>query len=127
MQRLKSFKNLIALMVMLMLANSSLALEIVTHDGHGHEQTESMIDMPVIDMHSAHEAVLSSDHVNSDKTSFGHVDDDCICDEICCVSSVDFGSGLKAGSFPDNAFAYQRPSNHYASVSLDLVLQPPTH
>lgn len=111
---------------MLLLANSSFALEVITHDGHGHSESVAELEMSEMDSHVNHEIDSQFNHTGHDQATVGQADDDCICDEICCVSSTDFGSAVTAGQHPDFNSTYQKLSDLYASVSLDLLLQPPT-
>ena len=99
---------------MLLLSNSSLALEIATHDNHQHGEHQQMHDMSEV-------LPIGLDFLES-----SHNTDDCLCDDICCVSSVGFSTVVytcvQFGLFDKNADS----CNLYQSVNLDLLLPPPT-
>jgi hypothetical protein len=119
-QSFRSLKTLSALLVLLLLSNSSQALEIITHDSHAHEGAvvmELSDHAPAPDNH--HQDMDHSDHSLAQ-------DEECACDEICCVSSVGFGSVVAAGLSPQTDAFNEKLSDHYQSVSLDLFLPPPT-
>lgn len=55
-----------------------------------------------------------------------HGDDDCVCDDICCVSSVQFACAGSDSIYPGMLGSDAPIDNLYQSISLDLVLPPPT-
>ena len=112
------FKKLSLLLVLLMLSNSSLALEILTHDSHQHADAQ-------IAQHEMHEMHEMMDE-NSAVQMFDHGSDECICDDICCVSSIDFGRSINADQLPPVARGSIANPNFYRSISIDLLLPPPT-
>jgi hypothetical protein len=119
-QSFRSLKKLCALMTLLLIANSSQALEIITHDSHAHESAVTMElndHTPAPDNH--HPGAHYADNSEAQ-------DEECICDEICCVSSVGFGSVVAAGLSPETDSFNEKLFNHYQSVSLDQFLPPPT-
>lgn len=107
------FKSSVVLvLVTMLLANSSFALEILIHDSHGHESHGEMV---VTETHGA-EPVAMEDMSG----------DDCVCDEICCLSSVNFGN---SGALAQALYATDHKTHrvdHYQSVFLDPYLEPPT-
>lgn len=111
------------LLILLLVANSSQALETLTHDSHGHENAAAMgvaIDSSAgMTSHGHHPDQAATDNPQAQ-------DDECFCDEICCVSSVGFGAPITAGTSPQTSALNERLLNHYQSVSLDLLLPPPT-
>ena len=127
-------KLALAPLVLLLISNSSLALEILTHDGHNHGQAVSEYQ-PAMDPHSHHhDALAVGDHQHGSLQHGGHPgtaadngEDDCICDEICCLTTADFGIGASGDHFPEAVAADRRPSARYTSISLDLLLPPPNH
>ncbi len=107
------------MLVMLLLVNSSYALELLTHQGHGHSAlSDSYGEMT--EYHSHQHDMVEADSASGDAAQ------DCFCDEICCVSFADFGNAV--GSAAMHAFrnsAVSAPDN-YQSIYLDLFLPPPT-
>jgi len=101
-----------------MLSNSSLALEILVHDNHQHGEEMQMHAMSHEhgDMHS-----FSIDQ-NMDTN---HSNEDCLCDDICCVSSAENSSiemSVDTFNLKDDS---QKLRNLYQSIELDLLLPPP--
>lgn len=106
------------MLILVLLSNSSLALEIVTHDNHQHGEHQEHQQMHAMSM----EMSVSSDYLDS---SSSHNTDDCLCDDICCVSSVGFSSAVytcvQFGLFNKDTDS----CNLYQSIDLDLLLPPP--
>jgi len=105
-----------------MLSNSSLALEIITHDGHQHGAESSAVEM--------HHATVPGAMPDMFKTSsampaMDHSDEDCICDEICCVSSILIASGGSEAIHPSMADSDLDRDDFYQSIALNLLLHPP--
>ncbi|MDA1369757.1 MAG: hypothetical protein O2971_03215 [Proteobacteria bacterium] len=118
MQRPSSYKRLCGLLIMLLLTNSSMALEFITHDGHQHAASSGY------ESHSM--ASHDASTMDSTNPAMEQGDKDCLCDDICCVSSVGFGSiSSQRQSLPNQSLS-SRFSNHYQSIALDLLLPPPT-
>ena len=127
LQKLRSFSSLCALLVLLLIANSSQALEVLAHGSHGHDSVshESLITMDIAQ--DLTENCDSCDHHAShpqNNTQPEH--DDCFCDELCSLSSLGFGSALLNGPMPASASVNGRLPDYYQSISLDLLLPPPT-
>jgi hypothetical protein len=108
-------------LVLLLLSNSSLALEILTHDGHQHAAPHSS-EMAGHALHGMSEMELSS---TMSKDS-AHGSDDCVCDDICCLSSIGFGLAATDAQSVSDAKSQVINPNFYLSISLDLFLPPPT-
>ena len=138
-QNLRSLKGLCTLLILLLVASSSQALETIAHDSHGHDAIVSMeydlthsedtVDKQVREARETKEykAIHNrfSDQVyylDSAETQ----EDECICDEICCIGSIGFGAPLAAGVSPIINSPNERLFDHYQSISLDLLLPPPT-
>ncbi len=106
-------------LILLMLANSSFAFELLTHDGHAHDEA-------VAELHGVGDAAMANHHgVQSQLEDSLAMDDDCVCDEICCESSVEFTSVLLATVLHDLLVVDPDRHNLYQSVSLELLLPPP--
>lgn len=111
-------------LIVLLLSNSSLALEILTHGSHQHGSTE----MAQHEMHSQ-SAMGEMGHQGEQSASSSSVEpsiEDCLCDDICCVSSAGFGPGVNEDHIPLLDRGLLGYPNFYSSVSLDLLLPPPT-
>jgi len=128
-QNLRSLKGLCTLLILLLIANSSQALETLAHDGHSHDGHSHdnivamgfAVDVPVSE--ATHNQHMDQNADGSHEAQ----NDECFCDEICCVSSVGFVAPLTAGVSPQTSSLNERLFGHYQSVSLDLLLPPPTH
>lgn len=121
MSQLRHLKRLSVFLVLLLLSNSSLALEILTHDAHQH--AEIQVGEP--NAHATHGMADEGGH-NQAAEAATHGGDDCICDDICCLSSIDLGLGVIDDHPPSQGENQFAPSNFYSSISLDLFLPPPT-
>lgn len=110
------------LLLLLLVANSSLALEIVTHDRHGHGQIILSDVSDVYEVGSVH----GHHPGQATGTESGTQDDQCFCDELCCFSPVGFVAPLAAGVNPHAISHSETLPAHYKSISLDLLLPPPT-
>lgn len=120
MTRLRLHRKLSCFLVLLLLSNSSLALEILTHEGHQHPA--SAVEHDAHAMHS-----VSADAMESvTMPTAEHGGEDCICDEICCVSSIGFGLSADEPPQPPTGDSSDLNPNFYNSVSIDLLLPPPT-
>jgi hypothetical protein len=109
-------------LIFLLVANGSQALEIVTHDSHGHGEIVAMDIGDTPEARSAH-----SHNLNQVSGEYSQVqNDECFCDDICCFSSIGFVTPLTAGANPHAASVSETLPEHYQSVSLDLLLPPPT-
>lgn len=115
MHRLSTF------LILLLLSNSSLALEILTHDSHQHNAAQ-------VDQHAMHDmhTMAVADAPKAAASSSDPASESCICDDICCLSSIDFGLAANDEpiSFDDGGLVFN--SDFYSSISLDLFLPPPT-
>ncbi|MDD9958519.1 MAG: hypothetical protein OXU66_06210 [Gammaproteobacteria bacterium] len=114
---------------MLLVSNSSFALEILTHEAHQHTGPAVTADLHVdLEMnmlnHDSMDASLIPESSLDDHVSHG--DDDCICDEICCLSSVDFGMQVLTDTSSPGDIGKPVDLSLYISISLDLLLPPPT-
>ncbi|PCJ24877.1 MAG: hypothetical protein COA96_08570 [SAR86 cluster bacterium] len=123
-KRMKFVKNnsLIGFLVFLLFSNSALALEFVAHDTHGanvvhetHSSQDQSMSMPLDQLDSTLNVV-----------SIDQLDEECVCEDICCVSTVEFGADTGSESIPDFDGNASRQMNFYQSVALDLILPPPT-
>ncbi|MED5530555.1 MAG: hypothetical protein VYA99_09390 [Pseudomonadota bacterium] len=112
-------------LALVLLSNSSLALEILTHDSHQH--------LEVANAHDGHEMRSSEMEMqlytsgqNTSYHQYQHDEEGCVCDEICCLSSVDIGTysleNQRISKEPDHSAV----SCHYRSIIPDLFLPPPT-
>ena len=124
MYQLKSLKKVSVFLIALLLSNSTFALEILTHGSHQHDTAE----MGQHEMHSQSAMAEMGQHGEHSTGSAGLELslDDCLCDDICCVSSVGFGLGVNDDSTPLLDRSLVGNPNFYRSVSLDLLLPPPT-
>ncbi len=109
----RKYKGLVAFLILLLLSNSSLALENLTHSAHQHDDSHEMHGM------SADVEIISA-------STSANSSDDCMCDDVCCLSSVGFALAT------DNKQILRDDSGSgteiilYQSISLDLLLPPPT-
>ena len=122
MQRLKIYKRLCALLVILLLGNSSMALETITHQGHQYATTmeHAMYDLDSHDSVQPLVVLLPFTSVMIDS------DEDCVCDDICCVSSVQFVAVVTRDKHPGPGDSGLDRINLYQSIKLDLAVPPPT-
>lgn len=107
-------------LILLLFSNSTLALEVLTHDSHQHASVQA-------EQHTLHGMHAVSDY--SQQAEFAgsaHDTEDCICDDICCVSTIDFGLALNGHQLPLDGGGLVINPNFYRSISLDLFLPPPT-
>mgnify|MGYP000079352192 CR=1 FL=1 len=112
--------RLSAFLILLLLFNSSLALEVLIHDSHQHAAVEA-------DQQGVHGMHGSADVVEPAEAADGaHDAEDCLCDDICCLSSIDFGLALNGHDLPLDGDSPVTNPNFYRSISLDLFLPPPT-
>ena len=118
---LRLLNKLSVFLILLLLSNSSLALELLTHDSHQHAD-------PQLSQHEMHSAHGMSDVPKSvsDMEDLGHGGEDCVCDDICCFSSIDFGLTVSDNHPPFVGTDLISNPNFYRSISLDLFLPPPT-
>ena len=121
MTHLRLLKRLSVFLVLLLLANSSLALEVLTHDAHQHADSYSG-ELAGHAMHGMPEA----DQLSSTNQASAQGRDDCICDDICCLTSIDLGLATLDEQFVSEGESQAINPNFYLSVSLDLFLPPPT-
>lgn len=125
-------KLMIRFLLLLMLGNSSYALEIVTHASHSHAANGSpaLQDMSshagTSTMHHGNANANVNEHALHDEVSPPHSDEDCICDDVCCISSVNVTSALIGTSEDLSPTREQRINNLYQSIAIDLLLPPPT-
>ena len=129
------------ILILLMLSNNSLALEIFTHDGHQHDTESAAVAMlgtlhSLHSLHSpdtfdtsnikAHGWIIDSLESMSTMPAMDHGDEDCVCDDICCASAIEFGSADSNNLHPGIADSDPDLDNLYQSISLELLLPPPT-
>lgn len=112
-----------------MLANSSLAVGAASHDDH--DQGEVAGSHGSISGHNGavRLAVLHQAAQVENAGEFSvpaHDGEDCFCDDICCASSIGFSMTTTADKLPVSDTKAPRRVNLYQSVSLDLLLQPPS-
>lgn len=105
-----------------MLSNSSLALEIITHDGHQHGAESSAVETLDASSHTEMDASLAM----SAMPTIEHGSEDCVCDDICCGSSIAFVSSDSAVIYPRIAESDLDRDDLYQSIALSLLLHPPT-
>ena len=122
-------KTLIGFFILLVLANSSLAVGAASHDDHDHGEVASSHGWISAHAGAVSLAVLhqAAQLENAGEFSMqAHDGEDCFCDGICCASSIGFSMTTTADNLPvsDNKSALR--INLYQSVSLDLLLQPPS-
>jgi hypothetical protein len=130
-------RTLIGFLILLMLSNSSLALEVLTHESHGHSDrsTTAMMTEQTQSGHHAQQsghghgdvhAGMANPTVDAESTpeQLAH-GEDCICDDICCVSSVTFAVPDLVAPHPGDAMNKLHAFAFYQSISLDLLLPPP--
>jgi len=118
LDRLRQLHRVSIILSVLLLSNSSLALEILTHDAHQHGGAISQQH----EMHDVH----GMDSEMSHASEAVHGSDDCICDDICCVSSIDFGLGNGEHEPPAANAGLSLAPNFYRSIAIELLLPPPT-
>lgn len=122
-------KALIGFFILLVLANSSLAVGAASHDDH--DQGEVAGSHGSISGHNGavRLAVLHQAAQVENAGEFSvpaHDGEDCFCDDICCASSIGFSMTTTADKLPVSDTKAPRRVNLYQSVSLDLLLQPPS-
>lgn len=105
------------LLILLMLSNSSLALEVLIHENHQHGEVQALSEMEAMD----------HDHGNHQiPEDLNQAEENCLCDDICCVSSAEnsaFPYSSDDLTLEDNQHKLR---NLYQSIKLDLLLPPPT-
>jgi uncharacterized protein involved in copper resistance len=108
-------------LILLLLASSSMALESAVHGAHAHEKS-----MPVHEMtgDGQHGDMSGMDHSMHESLSADQ-NEDCLCDELCCLSSFDLGSFSLPPHTPRHDENAALLSDLYQSIALDLVLPPP--
>lgn len=122
--RLHSFRRrgarqrsvLAGFLILLLLSNSSMALENAIHQSHEH-----------IDTLTAAMSMLGAEtqlHSGS-MDSLQSVAVDCLCDDICCVSSPQFVSAPASAIDPGIGNDDFNADDLYQSIALDLLLPPP--
>jgi len=118
----KSRANIIvSLLVFLLLGNNSLALEVMVHDAHIHGALLSVDENPMLDV--LHDRNIASSSTDIFESSVG---EDCICDEICCLGTIDVTLPDVEKTPPFSVEKSTFRKNYYQSISLDLLLPPPT-
>ena len=125
MLKLLNHNWLTIFLTLLLLSNNSLALEILTHDSHQH--------LAVANAHGGHEMPSPETEIersanvqNASYDQYQHDEKDCVCDEICCLSSVDISAYLRNNqSILEGSHKSVLPC-HYRSIILNLSLPPPT-
>jgi|TARA_B100000959_G_scaffold38544_1_gene37589 hypothetical protein len=122
MQTLKIHKRLCAFLVILLLGNSSLALETITHQGHQHATTMEHATYD-IDSHDSVQPLVVPLPFTSVMIDG---DEDCVCDDICCVSSVQFVAAVTRDKHPGPVDSGLHRIDLYQSIKLDLAVPPPT-
>lgn len=67
-----------------------------------------------------------SNHSEVEEPRHSHEGEDCVCDDLCCLSTVSlFDSSIDSKiTLADNQLV--KPAQFYQSISLDLLLPPPT-
>ena len=110
-------------LIMLVLSNSSLALEVNTHNGHQHN-----LESNAVAMHDATAATGMPDRSQTPSAmpAMDHADETCVCDEICCVSLIEFASTESDAIHPGIADTNLDRDDLYQSIALNLLLHPPT-
>jgi pantothenate kinase type III len=130
-------KPLIGLLLLLMLGNSSYALEILAHGSHqhgealttqqrmepatGHDQTVHQHHHA--SMYHAHAASTVADAVINSSTRL--ISEDCVCDDICCASAAAY-TPVPEGRTQYSLTGNFRPANlPYQSITIALPKPPP--
>lgn len=103
-------------LIFLLLANSSMAVESAVHDGHEHGESA----MPILQMDHGDSSQLPAHAESAD-----HKQEDCICDDLCCLSNYELGSLSLVTDIPRPVSNNPVLVNLYQSIALDLVLPPP--
>ena len=125
MLKLLNHNWLTLFLTLLLFSNNSFALEILTHDSHQH--------LAVANAHDGHEMPSPEMEIerptngqNASYDQYQHDEKDCVCDEICCLSSVDISAYLLNNqSILEGSHKSVLPC-HYRSIILNLSLPPPT-
>ena len=120
---LNAMSRLASLLIVLMLMNSSYALEILSHDSHRHDMpvSEAMKVEHHVAGHNGQQVLDHGQNYANDR------DTDCLCDDVCCLASAQLMSEPLFLPDPLSESEFQSPSNFYQSVALELNLPPPTH
>ena len=112
----RKHKGLVAFLILLLLSNSSLALESLSHNTHQYADSH--------EMHSMHDSSagmeLRAPSLSQESS------EDCVCDAVCCPSSIDFGFETSEEQYPGDDSNSLVKLTFYQSISLDLLLPPPT-
>lgn len=119
-------QTLIGFFILLMLSNSTLALETVIHDNHVHGEVVSAHELDSAQNGPTETQVLHQTETSLDQPLHVHAGEDCICDDVCCASTVGFSISAAATQLPDSNDNALLRISRYQSVSLDLLLQPPS-
>ena len=124
MLRARVFKRLHVLLILLILADSSLALELVAHNAMPDTANQTS-------MHHGSHSMAGAEHGDShapnpwSDTAEPDNAEECFCDEFCCVSSVNLptdSNGLACKRLLDDAVM---APEFYQSINLDLQPPPP--
>jgi len=111
-------------LTLLLLADSTLALEITTHENMSH-----MATLPVAMQHDGPPPMIAA-HKQISEPDLAILDvseqtEECICDELCCVSSLNLinsSAGLLLGHLKTSG---SLQALLYQSINLDLLRPPP--
>ncbi|MBL4821234.1 MAG: hypothetical protein JKY98_09655 [Gammaproteobacteria bacterium] len=120
-------------LLLIMFANSSYALENITHNTHDHGSNDGssfMVSPEQTGSTCNHQRTpLAPGFGDTPGTAEQHHDsnvgEDCVCDEISGASSIGFVNTGPA-SFDLSSLNPVLNINLYQSISLDLILLPPT-
>ncbi len=110
-------------LIMLMLSNSSLALEIITHDGHLHDTEASAVAAHEV---AAHIGMPDTSQTLAAMPAMDHADETCVCDDICCISLIEFVSASSDAIHLRMADSNLVRHDFYQSIALNTLLHPPT-
>jgi len=126
MSSLRKIRRLSIFLILLLLANSSQALETLAHGSHGHGDValveHGMHDLAVADYPAA---ATQHDLLSADDGLVAENEDQCVCADICCVSSTGSLAAVHTSPYPHNSPVVPGLPVTYQSVSLDLLLPPP--
>jgi hypothetical protein len=116
----------IFLAFVLLATSNGLALGAASHDHKAaHPASSSPMATEPEQAHHAHQAASTSAHAQHHDTANSDSAEECVCDEVCCVSYASFDTSNS------HTVAVLHDSNspidagYYQSIALDLHIPPP--
>ncbi|MEQ8954940.1 MAG: hypothetical protein RL120_12480 [Gammaproteobacteria bacterium] len=119
----QAIKKFSAMLILLLLVDSSFALDVLVH-GPVEINANNLVTMSHQD-HQSHHGNHQSAMDEGMATEFNDADQDCFCDEICCAGSLNI---FQSGAICTAVGNYQNRillRHLYQSINLDSISRPP--